>query len=337
MRGKIVEDWTKVTPESLSDPTTRKKVFAAVQHFLAQPNSPEVRKTLQARVQNWATTGDFPTSVLEVLKEFQLTTYYDTTFEAAFDMVDMSNSNRNGFELLDVEDGLTFNKVAEGDKAKIYKMQGTKVTVTFDMYGAGLGWSRRLFDDREYWNIENNAVAFRNKWYSSRAAVQAALIDAVGAAQNLAWQAPVPALLPNTDANYAAIRDINTINQACVEIVTDLADKGMGVTPSSAFVLLCPIQLVPRIRRALGLLNYGLSGSLPSLVYNVTVYPTAMLASNSVYYVCLPKQKSIFVDRMPLTVFDQFDPQSYSDIAVGWGRYGGCIGDIEQFQRCATV
>lgn len=337
MKGKIVADWSKVTPETLADPTTRKKVFAAVQNFLSLPASPTVRKALQARVQNWATTGDFPTTVLEVLKEFQLTTYYDNAFEFVFDMVDFTSSNRNGFEVMDVEDGLTFNQVAEGDKAKIYKMAGSKVTVTFDMYGAGLGWSRRLFDDREYWTIENNAIAFRNKWYSARAAVAAALIDAIGAAQNLAWQAAVPAALPNTDANYAAIRDMNTINQACLEIITDLADKGMGVTPQSAFVLLCPTALVPRMQRALGLLNQSLAGSMRGVAYNVSLYPTAMLSSTSVYYVCLPKQKAIFADRMPLTIFDQFDPASYSDIAVGWGRYGGCIGDIEQFQRCATA
>jgi hypothetical protein len=39
---------------------------------------------------------------------------------------------------------------------------------------------------------------------------------------------------------------------------------------------------------------------------------------------------------MRLTIYNKFDEESYTDIAVGWGRFGGAIGDSDQFARCAT-
>ena len=122
---------------------------------------PKLAREHQSLLVDVATAGDFATSVLPLITKFQLTNMVDSAWESVFDVMDFTNVPRNGFEILDVEDGLTFNEVPEGEKAKIYKMAGAKTSVTFAMYGAGLGWHRRLFDDREYWTAENNAVAFR--------------------------------------------------------------------------------------------------------------------------------------------------------------------------------
>lgn len=329
MKGRIIANWGRV---DIASAECRRYVRAALQHFMDEP----LQKDAKAVMQHFASTGDFPTSVLDVLRTFQQGDYYDAAFEQVFDVIDMTGSERNGFELLDVEDGLTFEVVPEGQKAKIFKFGGAKATVSFSMIGAGLGWHRRLFDDREYWNLERNAITFRNKWYSKRASTAYALIDAIGSGQNLAWQAVTPAGVANTDQNYNAIRDINTINKACETILLAADTKGYGVTPQSRFVLLAPIQLMARITRALGLLNASISGAQRGLVYNVTPQYTTGLADSTKYYVCLPGQKAIFADRMRLTIFDRFDAESYSDISVGWGRYGGAIGDVTQFQRCAT-
>lgn len=331
MKGRIVKDWGAV---DIANPEHRRKVFGALQHFF------DVRgkdKSVRAAMQHFATTGDFPTSVLEVIEKFGLETNYDEGWREVFDVKDFTSSNRNGFQLLDVEHGLTFQKVAVGQKAKIYKMAGDKVTVNFDLYGAGLGWHRTLFDDREYWTLEDNARAFANKAAADMAQVYYDLIDAVGSGQNLAWQAPTPATLPNTDANYAAVRDMNTIAKAIETILLAVKDKGYGATVRSPFVALAPIQLMPRVARALGLLNAGLAGSLPGVSYNVRPVYSMMLASSSVYYVILPKVKMKAGIRMNLTIKDQFDAESYSDIAVGWMRHGGAIGDTDQIIRCATA
>ncbi len=56
-----------------------------------------------------------------------------------------------------------------------------------------------------------------------------ALIDALGAGVNLAWSAVTPAGVPNTNENYDAIRDINTINQACENILLATRNNSYGV------------------------------------------------------------------------------------------------------------
>jgi hypothetical protein len=38
---------------------------------------------------------------------------------------------------------------------------------------------------------------------------------------------------------------------------------------------------------------------------------------------------------MDLTIYDKFDEMSYSDIMVGWQRYGGAIGETNQVRKCA--
>lgn len=347
-KGNVVPDWAKFERMGgIYNANTRNLLLGAVQAFMAEPvryehafraassvfaQTGDRSKAMQA----FANSGDFPDSVLEVMAKYQQTTYFDTGYEQVFNMLDFRAVPRNGFEILDVTDGLTFAKVLEGEKAKIYKFSGAKTQVTFDMYGGGLGWHRRLFDDREYWTLENNAIAFRNKAMSSKAQDFYDLIDAVAATYDLTWQAVTPAGVATSNENYNAIRDINTINKACENILTYTKDLGMGVTPASQFVILAPIQLRGRISQALGMVHQPFAGSVPLLTYGITVVYTLMLSSSSKYYVILPKQKMLGATRMDLTVFSKFDPESYSDIAVGWQRYGGAIGEIKQLVRCST-
>ncbi len=354
MKGQVISDWGEF--EKLGGYRSRagrKLLFGAVQAFMNQPNTPAFRAVSQAfadtgnmteamakvsaNIQAYATSADFPTSVTETLKKFQQTTYFDTAWERIFDMQDFRDSQRNGFDIENVVDALSFSLVPEGAKAKVYGMSGTKVNVTFDMYGAGLSWSRRLFDDREFWTLENNAIAFRNKWFSSKAVIHYALIDAVPASQNLAWQAPDPATLPNTDRDYTAVRDAETINKACETILLAVRNKGYGVTPSTPFGILAPIQLKGRLQRALGIVQQPFASSTSQTFYNVTASYSLQLESAIKYYVYLPGQRSIAANRMDLTIFDEFDNTSYSDNSIGWGRYGATIADTDQFQRCATV
>jgi hypothetical protein len=347
--GKIVSDWGYVERMGgIDNPGTRHLIRGALNNFLIQPTTAPFRAAAQAfastgssesarsaLIQAFGTSADFPTSVLEVLDKYHQLTYFDTGYEQVFDMMDMRNSNRNGFDIMDVESGLTFAKVPEGQKAKLYKMSGEKVSVTLDMYGAGLGWSRRLFDDREYWTIEDNAIEFRNKAYSSKAQDFYDLIDAVAATYDLAWQA-VTGSVPTTNENYVPIRDINTINKACENILIALKDLGMGVTPQSEFIILAPIQLKGRIARAMGMVQQPFAGSTNQLYYNVRPIYSLMLESSTEYYVIFPKKKIKGANRMDLTVFSDFDIEAYSDIAVGWQRYGGAIGEIKQIVRCST-
>jgi len=332
--SKVISDWRKLEKlGGIRNPEALAMLGGALQAFMLEPEKPEAKAQMQA----YGTSADFPTSVTEVMRKYQLTTYFDTAYEQVFDMIDIRNSRRNSIDITDIQDALTFAATPEGMKAKVYGMSGVKSNIDCDMYSGGLSWSRKLFDDEEYWKIENNAIAFRNKWYSNKATNYFALIEALGAGQNITWQLPDPAGITNTNENYTAIRDIQTIMAACQSILLAVRNKGYGVSPSSPFVILAPIQLKGRLSRALGLVHQPFAGSVSRTYYNVSVAYTLGFVETDVYYVILPKQKLIALNRMDLTIFAKFDELSYSDIAVGWGRYGGAIGDSEQLQRCATA
>ena len=331
MRGRIISDWSKV---DFHNPDSRLKMTGALNYFMREPDRKDspIRKALQ----HFTTKGDFPTEILQILEKFHEVPAYDMGYEQIFDIRDFSGTNESGFKILDVLSALTFSKIKTGEKAKVYQAEGSAVDVSFDMYGGGLNWDRKLIDDKQYWALEDNAVEFRNKAYYSRAYNFYALVDAVSSGENITWQAVTPTSVATTNENYNAIRDINTINAAVLQIISDLKDVGLGLTANSTFVLLCPIALKSRIQRALSLLQQPVVGSGQHLAFNVQPLYTTMLSSSSVYYIIYPKAKMKGGYRMDLTIFDQFDITAYVDTMVGWMRYGGAIGNVNQVKRCAT-
>jgi hypothetical protein len=332
MKQQIFSDIGKL---DFSTKAGRDKIFAAVQYFASGERQKAEAKRYQQALQAFGSAGDFPAVAHSILEKFHAIPAYDTGFEEIFDVRDFTGTTESGFDILDVEDGLTFAKVALGDKAHIFKMAGTKVSVEFDIYGGGLGWRRTLIDDKKYWTLEDNAVAFVNKAAEHRAACFYALIEAVAAAQNIGWQLPDPAGLAVTDALYTANRDAQTLNLAAQTILLNIQDKGYGVTPANAvFTVLTPLQIVGRLTKALGLLLQGFAGSPNQAGYKFRLLPTTMLANTAHYYVAIPKLKAKGGDRMRLQIFNKFDEEAYTDVAVGWMRFGGAIGDQEQFKRC---
>jgi hypothetical protein len=341
MKGRIIANWNKIkfapaaNGQMVIAPSDRAKVIGALQHFMRMPDAKDspVRKAIQA----FATKGDFPAEILQILEKFHAVPDYDLGYEQIFDVRDFTGTNEAGFKILDVTSGLTFRQVPTGMKAKVFKFSGDVTEVTFDMYGGGLNWDRKLLDDKQYWTLEDNAIAFRNKVYSSRAEVFYALIEAAGAANALTWQAVTPAGVANTNENYDAIRDVNTINAACLAILTALKDDGVGANANSQFVIVAPVALKSRLERASRMLQQPVTGSGQHLSFNIRIIYTLMLSSNSYYYVCFPKAKCKGGYRMDLTMFDQFDILAYADTMVGWMRYGGAVGDTDQIKRCAIA
>jgi hypothetical protein len=332
MKGEIIADWSRF---NAGDPTHQKKFIGALQHYMLEPaRNPK----LQEAMHHLATIGDFPSIPDSVIARFMQEAHYDETYKEIFDIRDFTGSKVSSFSIVDVADGLTFNKHTAGEECKVYKVSGDKVVVTFDRFGGALGFDREMLDDNIYWALEDAAKIFRNKAYYKRAFDFYALIEAVPATRNVAWQAPVPPLLANTDPNYSAIRDMETINQAAFQIVTSLATTGLGVSPTTELIILAPLALKSRIDRALGLLNAGLAGAqFTGARYNFTVRYTQMLTSNTVYYVIAPKRKAKGGIRMDLTIEAENDILKYTHTIAGWQRYGGAIAQTLQFRRCATA
>ena len=332
--SKIFSNFSKV---DFSTPEGREKVFAALQYFASGKGRIDAERKKAAALQALTGPGDFPTQTIDIFKTFQALPSYDTGYEEIFDMRDFTGTKKSGYKIESIEDGLSFAKVTGGGKAKIFKMAGTEAEVSFDLYGGGLGWLRTWIDDEEYWSLENNAISFVNKAAEDKAGIFYALIEALGAGYNVAWTAPDPAALANTDALYTANRDAQTLNAAAQAILLAVKDKGYGVTLQNVeFIVAAPIQLVGRLNKALGLMLQGFAGSPSQVTYKFRILPTTMFSTTTMYYVILPKHNLTGGNRMNLTIFNKFDEESYSDIAVGWQRYGGAIGDSDQLRRCAV-
>lgn len=321
MKGKIISNWNKL---DFSNQEHVKKFAGAFQHFMRMPERDQAYK---AALQQFATTGDFPANINEVLMKVHAIPDYDLGYEQIFDIRDFTGTNQSGFDILDVSSGLTFAKVPIGDKIKIFKMEGAKTSVTFDRYGGGLNWDRTWFDDRQYWQVEDTAIAFRNKAYASRATNFYALIEAVTNATT--WQ--------GSSGDSQVSRDIATINAACLAILTAVKDKGYGVNAQSELVLLAPLALKARINAALTNLNQAFAGASKGIIYNVRPVYTLMLSSSSYFYVALPGKKLKGGYRQDLTLFNMFDPLAYADTVAGWMRYGGAIGDTDQIEKCSIA
>ena len=205
MKGKIIKDWSQIDFSKREDV---EKMRGAFQFFMSAIST---QPQLKAAYQAFTTTGNFPAEVLQVLEKFHAVGDFDTGYEQIFDIRDFTGTRESGFEIVDVTSGLTFSRLEDGEKIKVYKMSGSKVSVSFDEYGGALGWMKKWFSDNKFWQIEDTAIEFRNKAYAARAKAFYSLIEALTTDNNVVWQSPTPATLANTSIDYTVSRDVNTI------------------------------------------------------------------------------------------------------------------------------
>lgn len=332
MKGKIIKDWSTV---DFYNPKHKEKAIAALQHFMVQPfkEGTELHRALH----HFTTKGDFPAEVLQVLEKYHATQDFDLGYEQIFDIRDFTGTNESGFKILDVESGIVFDEVPIGGKAKVYGMSGSMIDVPFVRYGGGLNWDRTLIDDKQYWTLEDNAIAFRNRAAYDKAAAYYSLIEAVPATHNVTWQVPTPANLADTDRAYMAVRDANTMNKAAENTLLALKDNGYAINPNTEMICLAPVQLKGRIERALGVKAEGYQGAPNQMNFNIRPVYSMMLSSSTEYYIILPKRKIKGGNRQNLTILADFDILAYADTTAGWMRFSGAIGDIKQIRRCAIA
>lgn len=291
----------------------------------------------KARIEAYANLNDFPATIKEEVDKFHEMAVYDNGFEEIFDIRDYASSRKDGFSMSNVRSGLTFRRMLTGETLDVRQMSGDNEYVFFDYYGGALGWHRSLFDNQDWWGVQENAAEFVNEAFRIRSATFYALIEAAAATLvPLAWNAG-PDILAVGTRGYTASRDIATINQACQIILLALQNAGYGVAPGNAnFIVLAPLQLRGRMRQAINQL-YDSNGSEKSLDYNVRLVTTTMMGVIDRFKVILPKLKFKAGYRMPLTQFSNFDILGYADVVAGWMAFGGAVGDTDQMQDCLTA
>jgi hypothetical protein len=300
----------------------------------------EVRK---AGIREFTNFENFPAQVLNMIEKYHIDiTEIDTFYEAAFDLLDLTQTKTSNFTIRDVSSGLTFARVKDGMKAKVYSISGSQVTVPIDLYGAALDWQKTWFDDGEWWTIEDNVTEFRRKWYESKALIMYALIQALTntADYNTAYD--------TTAAASVVEKDVNTINAAALSIIQGLNDSGMGVTATTPMVMLVPLASKGRVERAFSgtILANNTGGVKPT--YSITPYYTGgmthaqyggdgganwtgQIADNVVPlgYLCVPGRKNKLANRMDLTILGETDILAFAETVAGWGRYGAYMNESQ--------
>lgn len=320
-----------------SDPKQRKQLAGALQYFVALPNRfipgrfakvEEFKKAHQA-IQEFTIYGDgwANEKAISVVEKYHLVTDYDNGYEQIFDVRDFSGTKASGFDVGGVSSGLTFNEVKVGEKLKVYQAAGAKYRCYFCYYGGALGWHRQLFEDGDWWTIEDNAIEFRNAAYSSRAATYYALLEAAADAKGCCSVVPSDC----SDCTSDARQIMRSINFAAMSILRQVANRGYSLNPQTTeFIVLTPLELRGRVKEALGVRTQAFADSTTVRDYNFRQITSMMLTNTNRVMVILPGRTLKIGYRMDLTLFDEFDMLSYTDTVAGWMRHGGCIGDLDQ-------
>lgn len=337
MRGYLLNDWSKFDHEN---PEHQKHLLQALRYrcalpdrfiareFQKSPKFKEAHKELRAAYQAFTTTGDFPATAISAIEKYHALTNYDNGYEQIFDVRDFTTTKEPGFKIVDVESGLTFERIPIGGKIKLKQMSGSQYFVLFDFYGGGLNWHRSLFMNQEYWVIEDNAMEFTNKAFTRRATVHYQLLEAaMDELTCITLQDP-----GCDDCNAYSIALAEALNTAAVNILNAVQNKGYGVTTGTVFMVLCPIQLMGALKRALSVTLQHYPASEKWSNFNFQPIYTMMLANTNRIGVFLPKKKIKSGYRMNLQTFSSFDMLTFSDATAGWMSYGAAVGDLDQVE-----
>jgi hypothetical protein len=331
MANKIFKSYKDI---DMSTPRGRANFFGALTAFCRKPQE-VMDKMLLLDTTQFTSDSGFPTDVRQLIERYHLgLEEIDNGWQAFFDVRDFSGVRTSGFKVRDVQSGLTFTKRPKGGRARIYRVTGTEAYVSFDMYGGGLEFDQAWFDDQEWWLIEDNVAEFRSAWYRDKAAVMYGLIGALDSGYNVAY---------DTTGSTQLEKDVNTLNTAIAAMITALASAGYAVTANTTVNVLSPIQLKARLNRALNstYVTIGTAGASLKVEYNVNpIYSTNVIDGGSActdkWFVGVPGLKNKVGEKMGLTVFTDFNKNSYTQDSVGWGRYGAYLNEA-QFRRLATA
>ena len=245
----------------------------------------------------------------------------DRGYELLFDEIDMRSSTNNTFDLLGVSGGATFHQQAPGEEAKLSKIPTSALTAVSMLRFTG-GFN--IMDDwlrfNQYYKIDQLAADTVRRWYDKRASIFYGLLVALSSGINQAF----------------ATDDSTTINNACTQILLDLAAAGYPVDENSSFVITCNPALRMRIFKALAASFMAPNTNINQITFNISSVISTTKVANTTYYVSLPGYKSQRGEWEDLNA----RPPQRNELLLGaanvcTGGYNGIIGESKQHRRCA--
>ena len=304
------------------------KAMVAISAFMK--GSDYRRVPLQAAsASGMGTSTDFERVERQTMDLFIENDYFDNFWMAAFKEVTVAQG-QDSWEIYNVENGITFRKVPEGDRIDVAGLKGTKETVYVDKYGGALGWTDEMIRFRKVPAMLDFMEMFRNKFFANKANNHYTLITA-GFGGTTTYQGAA------TDTQ--ASRDIATINQAAYEIGNAVKDKGYTM---GQYVLYLPESMRSRITTAINISGKQVTipgaladGSIMDTI-NYNVRPAFTFDSNlsgTTGYMVLPGNKIQRADVMQPTSYTDMDILSFQNVQAVWAYYGAAVGDTDQIRK----
>lgn len=311
-QGKTIKDFPIETQKAM--------ILKAVMNFINKIHTEPVRKSvtgakLSGSDSNLAGTTPVVLVMSDTIKS------PDRGYEVLFKEVDMRASTSKSFDMLDVSGGVTFYQHDEGTEAKLTKIPSSTLTpVSMVRFTGGFN----ILDDwlrfNEYYKIDELTEDTTRGWFDKKATIFYDLLAALSSAINEAFV---------TD-------DVKTINNACANILINLAAAGHAVDENSQFVITCNPILRERIYKALAASFTNANTNNSKILYNIEAVVSTTKVANTTYYVSLPGGKNKRGEWEDLNL----RPPQRNELVLGashvWtGAYNGIIGEAKQHRRCA--
>ena len=290
---------------------------------------------------------DMPNPTGDVIERIHQTTPIDLGYESVFRMRDYRNTRDSHMSVVNVTSGLTFRRVEPMDEVELARVTGSETVTRFDRYIGAVKYDLSWWEDRKFWDIEDQTRELISKSNAIQSALYYGLISASRGDDDVA--------LNVNDANSDLVNDVMTINAACAEIVAALDTQGIEVGPQEQFVIVCPtggtwVRVLNAVGATVGSTGGGASGTGAgtggtSVKYPISaVVPTTYLtneagtaAETDQYFVILPGREIVGGIRVDLQVYEQVKPLSATLEVVGHKRFGGMITNTERLRRCTTA
>jgi len=343
MKNRIFSDYSKI---NVGTRRGRQAFMGALQHYYGTSQNVQ-DQLVAAGIREFTSSANFPASVLEVVERFHIdVAEIDTAYEAAFNTIDLTSVQTSSFTVRDSQSGLSFRRVRDGEKARVYSIKGAEVTISMNLYGGALQWLKTWFDDGEWWTIEDNALEFRRKWFEEKSTAFYDLIQSL--TSSLTFNTVYTGLHTTT-----LDKDRQTINDAATNLITTLRDSGFGVTAGTPLVMLVPLSQKSRVEPALSPAS-TINVSGVAMSYNITPFYTSYIDWDGqggiggtlftgdtgravpLGYLCVPGRKNKIGNRMNLTLLAETDILAFAETVAGWGRYGAYLNEA-QWQRVSAI
>lgn len=314
--GEKIFNWKRVEEVPFED--RKDAIIGALNHFIKGIQEKPVTKVDGSKFAGQ--DSNLVSGAPVVLVQSDTIKSPDRGYEYLFDEVDMRQSTNNSFDVLDVTGGVTFYQQLEGEEAKLSKIPtSAKTPVSMLRFTGGFSVLDDWLRFNQYYKIDRLAADTVRRWWDKKASIFYSLITA----------------LTGIDQAYDT-SDVQTINNACSNILTDLAAAGYVVDENSRFAIVCNPILRARIFKAIANSFVNPNGNNDQIVYNIdTVISTTKMA-NTHYWVGLPggnNQRGEWEDL-------NLRPPQRNELVLGeshisTGGYNGIIGQKKQFKKCA--